>query len=508
MRTALFALGLVGVAHAGEVRHTAPLFAGEIIAPEAVNDLVMPGTDLAYVFGIDLDQRPLELRFDFGPAELNTPIAAGRLSLEINSPFGQDAALVAEVIGGGRPGDDSVTFSVRLQGIVSADDALRLDLEGVALRVPGGVVLGEAPPTVRGTLRDVQGVIDAAGDRDAPLLRARPCIQLGVTPGGRGLSAVPSGTFVGLPRAMDDSAEIFMALDACLRADGRAVRGIEDLGSLVFDLAGDIEPIDRVELRGLGLFSRLDASMSLAVEQGPIDFDGPVRIRVDGQTVLPEQILNLTIDFNGRVPGTSERLHGPQPLTRWEPVDRRLLVNVVPLDGEVECAHGGIRIDEGTDRNYNNVLDPDEVEQSEVICNGAPGEAGADGLDVLQSIEPAPADATCTEGGWRVSAGRDLNGDGRLQREEIESAATICNGLRGADGQDGPAGPVGREGQGGPVGPEGARGPSGPQGEVGPAGESGCRAAPGQAPSGGWLGLIFWGLWAFRPWRDGPCRRR
>jgi MYXO-CTERM domain-containing protein len=281
-----------------------------------------------------------------------------------------------------------------------------------------------------------------------------------------------------------------MALDTCLRADGRPVVGIQDLGTVELTIEGDIEPIDRVELRGLGIFSRLADSVALALEQGPLDHDGPVLIRVNGQTILPEQVLNLTVDFSGRVPGTDQRLWGPRPLTRWEPVDRRQLVDVVPLEGEVECAHGGIRIDEGTDRNYNGTLDPDEIEQSEVICNGAPGETGSDGLDVLQTVEPAPADATCTEGGWRVSAGRDLNRDGLLQREEIESSATVCNGLRGTDGQDGPAGPVGREGPIGPPGPDGVRGPAGPDGERGPAGESGCATVPGDSSAGWWFLLL------------------
>ncbi len=39
-----------------------------------------------------------------------------------------------------------------------------------------------------------------------------------------------------------------------------------------------------------------------------------------------------------------------------------------------ECEYGGIRIDMGFDNNGNNVLDADEITNTEYVCNGANGE--------------------------------------------------------------------------------------------------------------------------------------
>jgi hypothetical protein len=47
----------------------------------------------------------------------------------------------------------------------------------------------------------------------------------------------------------------------------------------------------------------------------------------------------------------------------------------------------------------------------------------------------------CENGGVRVSAGQDLNGNGRLERHEIRQAKYVCNGQDGQDGQLSTAGP-------------------------------------------------------------------
>lgn len=93
----LVAAGCISTAHAGDLRPDPPIFAAEVIQPNGPTDLIMPASQLAYVLGVGLDQRPFRLRFDFAPARLNSPIAAGRLGLEINSPFGADARLIADV---------------------------------------------------------------------------------------------------------------------------------------------------------------------------------------------------------------------------------------------------------------------------------------------------------------------------------------------------------------------------------------------------------------------------
>lgn len=484
-------LALVGVAHAGDMRSDPPTFATELVQPNGPNDLIMPATDLAYVLGIAPDARPMTLRFDFEPARLNSPVAAGRLSLEINSPFGQDAQAFIEVVEGGRPGDAYVIFSVRFQGIVSAGDALVLDLEGVAMRVDGAALLAEQPIQIRGTLGDGGGVLDGNGRRTTTLLDARQCILVDFRPGGRGLAATPRETFVGLPRTIDDTAWLRLGFEDCRRSDGAIVDGIDDLGALELLITGPLTAVDRADLPGLGVFEvGGGAALDLRLDVGPIRYDGPVNIRVDGRTPIAEQVLELTISFVGRVPGTNRRLLGPRALTRWEPVDRRQIVQIDPVPPGADCAAGGVRIEEGVDQNYNGILDEGEVTESQLLCNGARGQPGEPGFSVVQAVEPAPPSDDCESGGWRISSGKDLNRDGRLQAEEVEVEAVICDGEDGEDGEAGPAGPPGRAGVQGPQGPLGERGPAGAQGEEGPAGEGGCAAAPGQSPDGAWWLLL------------------
>lgn len=497
----LIAAGCISTAHAGDLRPDPPLFASEIIQPNGPTDLIMPASNLAYVLGVGLDQRPLTLRFDFGPARLNSPIAAGRLGLEINSPFGNDALLFAGVAEGGRPGDDFVTFSLRVEGIVSADDALTLDLEGVAMRLNGAELLGEEPIEIQATLRDNNGVIDANGRRTGPLLDARPCISADFTPGGRGLAAAPRETFVGLPRTVDETSWLNMALADCRRTDGQVVNNIGDLGTVSLRIEGDLTGVDRVEVRGLGAFESEGDDVVLDLDLGPIEYAGPISIRVDGRTLIAEQVLDLTIDFEGRVPGTGRRLQGPRALTRWEPIDRRQIVDVTPLPDGAECPEGGVLVEEGIDQNYSGMLDPGEVTDSHIICNGQTGTPGGAGFDVLQAIEPAPPNDECADGGWRISSGRDTNRDGNLQAEEVEARAIICNGVRGEDGAEGQAGPIGRAGERGSPGPVGDRGSQGAQGDAGSQGEGACGVSPGRASgsrgSAGWLvglGLLCLGL--------------
>lgn len=485
----LVAAGGISLAHAGDLRPDPPIFATELIQPNGPTDLIMPAGDLAYVLGVGLDQRPFRIRFDFAPARLNSPIAAGRLGLEINSPFGADARLIADVGEGGRPGDDFVEFTFRVEGTVSADDALTLDMEGVAMRLDGGALLGEAPIEIQGTLRDNNGVIDANGRRTGLLLAARPCLSADLVPGGRGLAAAPRETFVGLPRTVDETNWLTIELAECRRADGQIVDDVGDLGTVSLLLEGDLEGIDRVEVRGLGAFEPVGDDLVLDLDVGPVNYAGPVSIRVDGRTLIAEQVIDLTIDFEGRVPATNRRLLGPRPLTRWEPIDRRQIVDVTPLPDGVECPEGGVLVEEGIDEDYDGELDPGEVTDSHIICNGQTGTPGQPGFDVLQAIEPAPADEECVDGGWRISSGRDTNRDGTLQAEEVEARAVICNGVRGEDGAEGQAGPVGRSGERGAPGPVGDRGPQGEQGEAGAEGEGACGVAPGQGSGGLWFGL-------------------
>lgn len=131
-----------------------------------------------------------------------------------------------------------------------------------------------------------------------------------------------------------------------------------------------------------------------------------------------------------------------------------------------ECPNGGFELQYGIDDNANGVLDDDEVDGSNPICNGEDGAPGAAGPQGPQG-EAGPA-------GPQGEAG---------QAGEA--------GPQGEPGAMGPAGPPGEAGPAGPAGPPGAQGPAGPAGEAGPAGadgapgEQGPRGEPGpQGPQG------------------------
>lgn len=63
------------------------------------------------------------------------------------------------------------------------------------------------------------------------------------------------------------------------------------------------------------------------------------------------------------------------------------------------------------------------------------GKTGHDGLDALVSLQTEAAGDHCPYGGTRVDSGRDRNGNGILDTDEIEQTGYVCNGLGGAGWQ-------------------------------------------------------------------------
>jgi hypothetical protein len=104
-----------------------------------------------------------------------------------------------------------------------------------------------------------------------------------------------------------------------------------------------------------------------------------------------------------------------------------------------QCAVGGVRVLSGLDINADGVLQPSEVTQSQVICNGANGTDGA-AIHSLVATSPEPAGSHCAVGGTRVSAGMDTNNNGVLDAAEISTISHVCNGNNGATGPSGPTG--------------------------------------------------------------------
>ncbi len=100
------------------------------------------------------------------------------------------------------------------------------------------------------------------------------------------------------------------------------------------------------------------------------------------------------------------------------------LVNTSPATTE-ECENSGVLISSGLDVDLDDQLDPNEVQLTRVLC------AAEDGFDRLIEFAAEPAGTPCPTGGQRVIEGTDLNRDGTLQPNEIESVTPICTPVAG-----------------------------------------------------------------------------
>lgn len=87
------------------------------------------------------------------------------------------------------------------------------------------------------------------------------------------------------------------------------------------------------------------------------------------------------------------------------------------------CPHGGTVVHSGLDRDGDDVLDDREIRKSAVICNELSAEPAP---AVLVRLRDEPAGARCTSGGTAVQSGRDRNGNGALDDDEVERTDYAC----------------------------------------------------------------------------------
>ena len=132
---------------------------------------------------------------------------------------------------------------------------------------------------------------------------------------------------------------------------------------------------------------------------------------------------------------------------------------------EADCPSGGVVLGYGIDSNGNGSLDEDEVNGTEIICHGAPGEPGQTGPQGEEGANGAPGidgddgwtalirtmveepGQNCAEGGLKIEAGLDTDGDGTLSDEEVTETQYICDGADGEAGEGGVAGASGDDGE-------------------------------------------------------------
>jgi len=97
--------------------------------------------------------------------------------------------------------------------------------------------------------------------------------------------------------------------------------------------------------------------------------------------------------------------------------------------GDFCSVEGGVKYETGLDLNGNGFLELSEVDKVSFICHGEDGYA-FNGFNSL--ITHYDAGMACgLEGGIYVESGMDLDEDGDLDINEIENSDVICNGLTG-----------------------------------------------------------------------------
>lgn len=101
--------------------------------------------------------------------------------------------------------------------------------------------------------------------------------------------------------------------------------------------------------------------------------------------------------------------------------------------GDATCPNGGYNILTGTDVNKNGVLDTDEINTTAVMCNGT---------NTLVDASDIGDGAGCSDGGVKVDTGTDTNGNSVLDANEVESTSYVCNGAQGATGATGADGEI------------------------------------------------------------------
>jgi hypothetical protein len=87
--------------------------------------------------------------------------------------------------------------------------------------------------------------------------------------------------------------------------------------------------------------------------------------------------------------------------------------------GEV-CPSGGAEVETGVDVNENGLLDPDEVTNTETICNGS------NGFNSMVMFSTEPEGSNCELGGIRIIVGLDSDEDSFLEDSEVTDTDYLC----------------------------------------------------------------------------------
>lgn len=134
----------------------------------------------------------------------------------------------------------------------------------------------------------------------------------------------------------------------------------------------------------------------------------------------------------------------PKPEPKPEPKPRVTILVVVgkhvPFAPNAECKNGGYYLPIGFDVNGNKKLDPEEVKDKLPACKGDKGDKGDPGkagAPILLKSERFLLDPTCSAGGTRAIQWTDFNNNGVQDKGEPVNISVTCDGRPGSAGRPG-----------------------------------------------------------------------
>jgi hypothetical protein len=126
----------------------------------------------------------------------------------------------------------------------------------------------------------------------------------------------------------------------------------------------------------------------------------------------------------------------PDPVDTTTPItDISTSQASVILPGD-DCATGGIAVETAIDLNGDGLLDASEVDTSEIVCDGKDGLDGVTALVAQTAVTPGDS---CADGGLRFDVGLDVNDNDVLDANEIDSTEFLCNTVLDDDAFEAPA---------------------------------------------------------------------
>lgn len=123
-----------------------------------------------------------------------------------------------------------------------------------------------------------------------------------------------------------------------------------------------------------------------------------------------------------------DRLQNPIIIEGIDGSSTLVTVTNLPI-GSQSCPSGGTQLSFGTDIDNDGVID--EVQSSATVCNGIDGKDGKDGTSVLVEVNAIQPSNEYPNGAVSVATGYDINGDGVLDEIEISDIEIVVNGTNG-----------------------------------------------------------------------------